>query len=404
MNDASDRWQQNVERKIDRLLSDIDFIKNRVTTYLGSNEALTYLIDETPIFVNTDDLGCPINFIDGGTYEEDYFRVLHSFRKPNLPMLDIGANLGVYSLRFASYTRGDQIYAFEPIPKIRNLLSRSIFLNGFSDRISLLPYAVADVNGEAVLSIPSGHAGGASLESSSNINNVGISVKVKRLDDFFPENFICGLIKLDIEGQEINALRGMRNILTRSSYAVVMFEKLAANGNFDSQIYDYFEQIGWRIYRISGRTLEDTNLDTFCLSSGYFIASLKSVIEEEGLNRNFFHVYPIDLNVIEGSVIANKLVINKYLSSGSLIVHGPYTFLPKGFYRMTINGTADSSFSIDVTEQFGSKVTRLEFDPNKLVVEFPVNLNLCKFELVIRSLANGIFSASISSIKLEKIG
>ena len=108
-------WQQEIERKIDRLLNDVDFIKNRVSTYLGRNEALTYLVDETPIFVNTDDFGCPLNFLNGGRYEEEYFMVLLSFRKPGVTFLDIGANLGVYTLRMGSYLRHGTIIAFEPI-------------------------------------------------------------------------------------------------------------------------------------------------------------------------------------------------------------------------------------------------------------------------------------------------
>lgn len=396
-------WEKNVDIKLDRILNDIEFIKNRAAIYLGRNEALTYLADETPIFINTDDFGCPLNFINGGQYEEDYFRVFLSFRKPGLPMLDIGANLGVYSLRMASYMRRDSIYSFEPIPRIRNLFSRSAFLNGFSGRIKIYPYAVSDKEGVATLTVPDEHAGGASLEGVGG-DASGISVDVKRLDDLFPEDLICGLVKLDVEGHELLALRGMRGILARSMNAIVMFEKLAVNSGIEGELYEYFQQLGWCIYLINGRSLLKADLSTFTATGGYFIAAFPSVVNEEGLNRDFFHIYPSDLNVIEGSVNSGILQVDKKISAGSVVFHGPYWWLPRGYYRMTINGKVESKFTLDICERFGYKTNVLELGPEKLATEFPVARDLIKFELVMRPTRNEKFVANISSIKLERIG
>lgn len=398
-----DEWKKNVDLKLDRILNDIDFIKNRVAIYLGRNEALTYLADETPIFINTDDFGCPLNFINGGLYEEDYFRVLLSFRKPGLPMLDIGANLGVYSLRMANYMRRGNIYSFEPIPRIRNLFSRSVFLNGYTDRIAIYPYALSDKEGEATLSVPCGHAGGASLGGVGG-DATGITVDVKRLDDLFPEDFSCGLIKLDVEGHELHVLRGMRNILARSKDAVAVFEKLAVNSGIESDLYEYFQQLGWGIYLIKGRSLLKVDLATFAEVGGYFVATRPSVVDEEGLSRDFFYIFPSDLNVIEGHVNSGLLQIDKMLSAGSVVFHGPYWWLPRGYYRIAINGHVSSAFTLDICERFGYKTGVLELGPGNLTAEFPVARDLIKFELVMRPAHGKRLIANISGIKLERIG
>lgn len=396
-------WLRTIDVKLDRILNEIEFVKNRTAIYLGRNEALTYLADETPIFVNTDDFGCPLNFINGGLYEEDYYRVFLSFRKPNLPMLDVGANLGVYSIRMASHMRKEKIYSFEPIPKIQNLFSRSVYLNGFSDRISIHPYAVSDRDGSATLNVPEEHTGGASLEVTGGRENA-ISVEVRCLDQLLPEDFVCGLVKLDVEGHELHSLRGMRNILARSKDAMVMFEKLVANSGIEADLLEYFQQLGWSIYLIDGRRLLKTDLSDFAATGGYFVASLPSVVNEEGLNRDFFYIYPSDLNVIEGFINSGMLHVDKVMSAGSLVFYGPYWWLPRGYYRMTINGKIDSAFTLDICERFGYKMSTLELGPSRLTTEFPVYRDLNKFELVMRPARNGNFVANINSIKLERIG
>lgn len=396
-------WRQSIDIKLDRILNDLDFVKNRSTIYLGLNEALTYLADETPIFINTDDLGCPINFINGGHYEEDYFRVFQSFRKPGLPMLDVGANLGVYSLRMASCMRKDRIYAFEPIPRIRNLFSRSAFLNGFTDRITTYPFAVSDKDGIATLNVPGEHAGGASLEASGAGTN-GFSVEVKRIDDLFPDDFVCGLVKLDVEGHELHALRGMRSILARSTDAIVMFEKLSTHSGIEKDIFDYFEQLGLGIYEIQGRKLVKVDQDSFESSGGYFLAVRPSLVDAEKENRDFFHIYPIDLNIIYGSVIDELYFVDNQIAAGSVVFHGPYWWLPRGYYRMTINGEIDSRVTIDLCERFGYKISSFDLEPNKLSVDFPVQRDLIKFEVVMRATTDSKLLASIKNIKFEKIG
>jgi len=75
-----DRFDQ---RRLDRLQNDISFIKNRLSSYLGDGTGLTYLVDETPIYINSNDFGCPSNFLNGGRYEEENQQVLASFRRPN---------------------------------------------------------------------------------------------------------------------------------------------------------------------------------------------------------------------------------------------------------------------------------------------------------------------------------
>jgi len=389
--------------KLDRILNELEFIKNRTSTYLGNKEVLSYLIDETPIFVNSNDSGCPINFMNGGAYEENYFTTLLSFRQPDLAFLDIGANLGYYSLRFSNYFRKNKIHAFEPNPRMRALFSKSAFLNGYSETITIHPYAVSDKDGVLFLSVPEDHAGGASLSASGDEANAE-TVDVKNLDEYLGSNFVCGLVKLDVEGHELHALRGMQSILERSKRCALIFEKLSPNSGIEDEMNDTLSRIGWSIYLIEGTKLRSVEISEFKHTGGYFIAAPLNYVEKDGLNRNFFDIFPSDLNVIEGEIQNQEFSYAGPLKSGSVIVHGPYWYLPKGYYRISLDASFDAPLTVDVCERFGYKVAEFTLNPKTFSHDVPIPRDLQKFELVIRSKNNTSARINIRKIRFSRIG
>ncbi len=401
MNTSDSPQLTALANKLDRISRDVEFLKRRTSSYLGRNEALTYLSDETPIFVNTDDIGCPMNFINGGLYEEDYFAVFRSFCHPTLPMLDIGANLGVYSLRMAKHMRGRSIHAFEPMPRVRSLFQRSAFLNGFNDRITIHPFAVSDHEGSATLQIPADHVGGASLVAKEA---EGITVTLRPLDRLFPDSFQCGPVKLDVEGHELEAVRGMRRILERSPEATVMFEKLSPNSGIEQQLEAEFRAADMSIYAIEERSLRPTAASDFCASHGYFIATRASHLAAEGLTRNFFRIFPSDLNIIRGSATSGPLKCDELVASKDIIFHGPYWHLPKGCYKLTLVGDISGAFDLELCENFGSAVHVVNNYQGVSSLDVVIDHDLQNFEIVLRSATEQRVSLSIDSVLIEKIG
>jgi len=402
MTTLSGDWQHNVDKKLDRILNDVDFIKTRTSTYLGRDEVLTYLPDESPVFVNSDDSGCPLNFINGGFYEEENFSIFLSFRESKQTVLDIGANLGVYSLRMAPYMRGEKIHAFEPIPRVRKLFARSSFLNGFEDRISIHPFAVSDEDDNAYLNIPDEHAGGASIETTNEA--AGIRIETKALDTFFPEGFSCGLVKIDVEGHELRALNGLLSILRRSPRCAVMFEKLGSDSGLERELFALFDDLGWTVYGIEGRALGALQLGDFIAKAGYFVAAPAGYVLEDGLNRDFFKIFPSDLNAVEAEVRNGKLEGDASGHPRSVIFHGPYWYLPRGYYRLTFDGSLNSPVILEICEKFGFKVAEVTINPGQLSVEFPVYRDLTKFEVVMRTPDSSRVTFSMNFIKFTRLG
>jgi FkbM family methyltransferase len=134
---------------------------------------------------------------------------------------DVGANVGVYVLQFAYWSRPNgRVIAFEPNPRARTVLQRHVLLNGFGERVEIVPAAVGEARGEAVL-----YAAGTDGMSRLGTPNPAIAqqvrpvtVSVTSLDDYCEATGLWpDWLLMDIEGFEIAALAGARRLLNRKS-------------------------------------------------------------------------------------------------------------------------------------------------------------------------------------------
>ena len=145
---------------------------------------------------------------------------LHRWLLPGMTVIDIGANLGVYSLPMSRLVgRTGHVFAYEPGSTARSFLQRSRERNG-ADNLEILPLALSDCRREGRLLF------GDSTELNTLGNSgAGEAVNVTSLDD---EDAARGwpapdFIKIDAEGEEERILAGARNFFARHS-PLIMFE------------------------------------------------------------------------------------------------------------------------------------------------------------------------------------
>jgi FkbM family methyltransferase len=398
---ASPAESPDQRRRMDRLLNDIDFVKNHMSSYLGGGAGLTHLVDETPIYINTNDFGCPSNFINGGRYEEEYYQVLASFRRPYSVFLDIGANLGVFSLRLAPLLRKGKIFAFEPNSTIHELFSRSVHLNGLKQLINIFNFGVSDKNVELALAVPEGHAGGASV-CQIDKSYTGPRIQVRRIDDVLADLAGFDLAKIDVEGHELHALQGMDQLLQRSGNAVILFEKLNAHSGIEAALIEFFSKYDMRVYRIDGVTLVDVDEAQFNSSEAYFLAARAQTIDG-AMQRNFINLFPDDFYAIASEVKSDSLVAQANLAPNNLIFHGPYWYLPRGSYDLLVIGQINGSFKLSIAEKFGFPIAEFAVSSESLSFNLIVENDLTHFECVGRA-DDGITSFSIQCIRLTRLG
>ncbi len=159
-----------------------------------------------------------------GVYEPFETEMLCRLVRKGSVVLDIGANIGYYSLLFARNAGPEgRVYAFEPDPVNKELLSRNIRLNKY-DNVVITQKAVSNVTGPARLFLSEENAGDHRIFD-SNDGRRYIEVDSVRLDDHFADfKDPIDLVKMDIQGAEYSALQGMQELIGRNRDLVLCCE------------------------------------------------------------------------------------------------------------------------------------------------------------------------------------
>ena len=133
--------------------------------------------------------------------------------------LDIGANAGKYSVKLGNQYPDSTIYSFEPNPTTFGILSKNIRLNELTSRIKLFNIGLSDT--ESILSFDSINQNtGLSriIKDEKSFQGTIQKVIVKSLDLIADQNNIgpkkIDLIKIDVEGHELEVITGGKNTLT----------------------------------------------------------------------------------------------------------------------------------------------------------------------------------------------
>lgn len=139
-------------------------------------------------------------------------------------VIDIGANIGYYSLLFAvTVGPAGRVFAFEPDPYNFGLLKKNAEINNFSN-IMMFDKAVSDTSRQGKLYKSEYNLGDHRIFALDD-DYKPIDIKVIRLDDV-PElrDVKISLIKIDIQGSEGTAVKGMKQLITRQDGLVLMCE------------------------------------------------------------------------------------------------------------------------------------------------------------------------------------
>jgi FkbM family methyltransferase len=323
---------------------------------VGDGVALTYLVDETPMFVNANDLGGPFNLMNGGRYEEENIDVLFSFLKEDTVFLDIGANIGFFSLKIGKRLgpRG-RVYAFEPHPWIYELLQRNVHVNGLGNAITCFNLALSDKNTIATLQYPFGHLGGGHLAPGTSSGHTAVDAELRRLDDLVGADFRCDLVKIDVEGHEIGVLNGMQNIVVNSPQIKILFEKLSPNAGTEPALEAYFSGLGFALYGV----LPDASLAALGSAalaewSGYVVAVRPGTIAD-GLSRRRFSIYGGQL-LAPTRLVPEPGPLRCTAELGELLFHGPYWYLGQGDWRFKFHGEIRGEARFTLLQRFGHPV------------------------------------------------
>lgn len=184
-----------------------------------------------------------------GLYGDEIAHQIRTLR-PNDVFIDVGANTGVFSLLASSTMGHGTVFAFEPNSRLFRDLCFNVDVNGSA---GVIPFniALSDRTGTFGLVHNAGHSGGAALRdlhdgppgAETAGESIVLAVAPKEIGAMLQatENRrVC--MKIDVEGHELNVLRGLRDagLLARAAWVIVEIDP-SFLGRFGASVDDIYD-------------------------------------------------------------------------------------------------------------------------------------------------------------------
>jgi FkbM family methyltransferase len=163
--------------------------------------------------LNLSDTGISRELLLFGIHEPISTRIFRSLIKPGMHIIDIGANLGYYAFQEARIVgETGEVIAIEPVLGNVQLLKHGRELNSFKN-MKILPIAIGVQNGTSKIFLQKESNCGSMLLPDSYLKTV--DVPTRDLDSLFESEQKIDYIRMDVEGFEIEIIKGMHKILDK---------------------------------------------------------------------------------------------------------------------------------------------------------------------------------------------
>lgn len=155
-----------------------------------------------------------------GCYEHDVTEVLNTLKLKEGLIVNVGANIGFYSIFLASaFPKATKVLAIEPNPEAFRLLQANIIRNELSNRIQAIQTCIGDTDGKATLSVIAGmpeysSIGGIAHPGVASCEQASVEVPIVPLGNVVGDERVS-LIFVDTEGAEEAVFGGATDILRR---------------------------------------------------------------------------------------------------------------------------------------------------------------------------------------------
>lgn len=161
-----------------------------------------------------------------GSYELPTVRFIRHYLKPGMTVIDVGAQIGYLTLEMAIAHGNDvSVYSFEPEPRNLNWLRNNLQMNAV-DNVSIIDQAVSDADGFIKLYMSKDNNAGthSTISDAATVSTEYIEIPCVRLDSFTSQRRLTnvGLIKVDVEGAELEVVRGAEQLLRTQRPALIL--------------------------------------------------------------------------------------------------------------------------------------------------------------------------------------
>jgi len=244
---------------------------------------VTFAFDEISNIINLD-----------GLYEKRELETFFSWIKSKKISfkkgfaIDVGSNIGNHTLYFSRFFK--TVFGFEANKDIFQVLNLNARLK---KNVKVYNYAISDQNKKGFLNVDISNISASKL--SDNIINFKQNTKCKKLDTLFKNKKNIQLIKIDVEGKELEVLLGAKNILLNNS-PIILFEHNLLNfdekGN--SKCISFLSSMGYKTYATISHIPSVSAKNSFVIKLlknliSFFVYRMKMVVRiETDISPNFY--------------------------------------------------------------------------------------------------------------------
>ena len=262
----------------------------RVAIHCGEN-AVMVRTKVGYLLCAADDYALIANLIESGDLEPGTRKLIQRVLAPGDVFVDVGANIGMHTIAAAHAMRGlGKVIAFEPFEPTAHLLEKSIFLNGFAGLVEIHRAAATNtsVSRALYLGATSGHHSLFPRGGETGSSKV-VQVRSVAIDDVIPATEQITLMKIDVEGAELEVLDGAKLLLGANPNVGLIVEFgpcFLQRSGIDTadwlSKFTSFDLEGWEINDVSGE-LEKISIENLEKknSSNLFFVNRKSMIFEK---------------------------------------------------------------------------------------------------------------------------
>jgi FkbM family methyltransferase len=231
----------------------------RSRVYGASGVGTLMLVDDFDLLLPPQEVGLLAFLLRHGpqAVERGVRAVLQDRLRPGDTAVDGGANIGLHALTMAKAVGPTgRLTCFEPVPHVADALAWTLRLNGFADYVHVERTALSDTLGEATLHVAAHSPSSSLFPLTDSTGSRPITVAKMSLDSALPPGSRLRLVKLDIEGAEARAWRGMQRVREESPDLHIVLEwsssHFARSGDSAAEFYRAIRADGFSVFVIEG--------------------------------------------------------------------------------------------------------------------------------------------------------
>lgn len=157
-----------------------------------------------------------------GTYQHAKLEMAMKHVRNKKTAVDIGAHVGLWSRTLARMF--DTVLAFEPVPEHQECFKRNLHDPSRASRVVLHPFALGAEDKEVFIDIVPENSGNAQVKPHGSVAS-SIKVKMHRLDDYVFDGHTIGFMKIDVEGFELDVIKGGKATILKHKPVMVVEQK-----------------------------------------------------------------------------------------------------------------------------------------------------------------------------------